>query len=244
MLSIVERIENGQPVNLIKALYSALTVHFVRVLPLALLWTFLWTVLFIVHVIHSAATKRSGGGRRRRQISARSVARTLSGVSDSPFSIFKAGIHAGEKLIRMIYFLSLPGIVWGRLKAGEALRKSIRIAREHPVTFFSAYTMTALAGLVMMLPVIPVFSFAEEGVEFPPAVWTVVIVYSGIVWSIGVYLEQMSMALQYLWYLRWKQECGVGSLRRVRKPCLLDHRRRLSRGQRRRSPILIGYRAG
>jgi hypothetical protein len=53
--------------------------------------------------------------------------------------------------------------------------------------------------------------------------WTAVIIYESIIWTIGIYLEQMSVGLLYLWHIKWVRYGSKGELSDVPKPDLLDN---------------------
>jgi hypothetical protein len=75
----------------------------------------------------------------------------------------------------------------------------------------------------MALPLCIVFGLDRKGITFSASFWTGVIIYEAIIWTLGIYFEQMSVGLLYLWHLRWA-ECGSrGELSSIPKPDLLDN---------------------
>ncbi len=74
----------------------------------------------------------------------------------------------------------------------------------------------------MAIPLIIIFTLDESGVTLSDLVWTIVILYEGIVWTLGIYLEQMSTGMLYLWHLKWVRNGSVGELSSVPRPDLLD----------------------
>jgi hypothetical protein len=43
-----------------------------------------------------------------------------------------------------------------------------------------------------------------------------------MVWTLSIYLEQMSVGLLYLWHLKWVKKGSKGKLSNTSKPDLLD----------------------
>ena len=119
-------------------------------------------------------------------------------------------------------FLSLPAIAWESKEPFSALRESFKIIKKHAVQFFTTYTLTGITALFMAIPSAIIFSLDESGMKFSSIVWTGVIIYEGIVWTLGIYLEQMSTGMLYLWHLKWVKNGSVGELSSVSKPNLLD----------------------
>ncbi len=73
----------------------------------------------------------------------------------------------------------------------------------------------------MAIPLIPIYFVNKAHVHLPNEIWIAIIIYEGIIWSLGIYLEQMSVALLYLWHLKWVQNGSVGDLSSFIKPNLL-----------------------
>ncbi len=127
-----------------------------------------------------------------------------------------------EKLIRMVVFAVLPAIAWENKGPWQAWKKGSSVVRKHPGQFLTNYGLTAAAGVVMALPLIPIYLLSEAEVQLPDVVWLGVIIYSGIIWTIEIYLEQMSVAILYMWHLKWEHYGIDGDLSTVPRPDLLD----------------------
>ena len=84
-------------------------------------------------------------------------------------------------------------------------------------------TNRIIAALIMALPLLPIFWLDDAGVAFSATFWTVVIIYECVIWTLGIYLEQMSVGLLYLWHIKWLKKGGKGELSDVAKPDLLDN---------------------
>ncbi len=217
MLEFVQQIESGEKISLSKALKEFFSWDFFAVIPLALLLALVWFIILIIVILTSKSKEKE-----RADPSIRDAARTLGGAESGPFSWAKLGLSMFEKLVRMSIFLSLPAIAWENKGSFSAFRKSIEIIRKHPVQFLTTYTITGFAALLMALPLIPIFLLDETGFVFSTAFWVVVIIYECIIWSLGIYLEQMSVGLLYLWHLKWEKKGSKGDLSSVSKPDLLD----------------------
>ncbi len=217
MLEFMQHIESGEKISLPKALKDLLSWNFFAVIPLALFWAFMWFIILIIQALTSKSKNKE-----RAEPSVRDAARTLGGAESGPFSWLKLGLRMFEKLVRMSVFLALPAIAWENKGSFSAFRKSIEIVRKHPVQFLTTYTLTGFTALLMALPLIPVFLLDDMGFVFSTTFWLVVIIYECIIWSLNVYLEQMSVGLLYLWHLKWEKKGSKGDLLSVSKPDLLD----------------------
>jgi hypothetical protein len=72
--------------------------------------------------------------------------------------------------------------------------------------------------MIMALPLIPIGMASEAEVEFPGYVWLGVIIYEGIIWTLGMYLEQMSVASLYLLHTKQKEVGGLEALSQTAQP--------------------------
>ena len=217
MLEFMQQMESGEKISFSKAFAEAVGIDFIRIIPIAIIWSILW---FIIVVIRALTSKKRGSGKS--EPSPRDAARTLGGAESGPFSWLRLGLSMIEKLIRMVVFLSLPAIAWENKGPFSALGKAFGVIKRHAVQFLTTYTLTGIAALFMAIPLVIIFALDESGVKFSDLFWTVVIIYEGIVWTLGIYLEQMSTGMLYLWHLKWVQNGSVGELSSVPKPDLLD----------------------
>lgn len=216
MLEFMQQIESGEKISFSKALKEAFVLDFLKMIPIAAIWAALWLIILI---LKSGQRKKSGS---RAKPSARDAARALGGVN-GPSSFLGLGLRMIEKLIRMTVFLSLPAIAWENKGPFSAIGQAFRIIKKHPVQFLTTYTLTGLIAIMMAVPLCIIFGLDEKGVTFPAAFWTGVIIYEAVIWTLGIYFEQMSVALLYFWHLRWA-ECGSqGELSSVPRPDLLDN---------------------
>jgi hypothetical protein len=217
MLELVQQIENGQKPNFGKALKETFTSDLIKAIPLAFLWAVIWFIILVIEALLSKAKRKASY-----TPSLQDAAEALGGVGQ-PISWLKLGLDMIQKVLRMTIFLSLPAIAWENMGPVAALKKGIQIIKKHPVQFLSAYTLTSVAAFFMAIPLIAVFYLdLYAGVVFPSEVWVIVIIYEGIVWTLSMYLEQMSVALLYIWHLRWENKGEKGDLSSVAKPNLLD----------------------
>lgn len=126
-----------------------------------------------------------------------------------------------EKLLRMTVFLALPAICWEGKNSFSAFHEAVKIIKKHPAQFLTEYALTGTAGLIMALPLIPILLIDKMNVVIPNSIWLLVIIYEGFIWTLGVYLEQMTTALLYLWHLKWKNGGESGDLSEFLIPDLL-----------------------
>lgn len=216
MLEFMEQIEKGKKISFLKAIKEAVFLDLLKVIPVALIWAIVWFILLIIRIITSKKKEISS----KPEPSMQDAAMTLGG--NKPFSWWGLGLDLIEKVVRMFIFLSLPAIAWENKGPFSAFKKAFQIVKQHPLQFLSTYTLTGVVALIMGVPLIIIFSLAQGGVFFPPIFWTIVIIYICIIWTLGIYLEQMSVGLLYLWHLKWVKKGSKGDLSSIKKPDLFD----------------------
>jgi len=218
MLEVVQQIETGSKISLKKALEETFGLDLIKVIPLAAVWALVWFIIVIIRVLTS---KKRGGSKS--EPSAKDAARTLGGANSGPFSWLGLGLQMFEKLVRMTTFLALPAIAWENLGPISAYKRAGEIIRKHPIQFLTAYSLTGVAALFMIIPLYIIFKLDDAGMNFSTIFWVGVIVYEGLVWTLSNYLEQMTVGILYLWHLKWMKNGGTGDLSDVPKPDLFDH---------------------
>jgi hypothetical protein len=210
LLELIQQLESGKKLSLPRAVIDVMKQSAIKSLPIAFVWAILWFILLLF-----TPKKRNNGNT---QASLSDAAETLSGAN-SPFNI---GIELLKKLLRMFFFLTLPAIAWEGKGPITGFKQAFRIVKKHPVQFLSTYSITLAAATLIALPLIPYYIAAEAEIVLPMWVYLVVIIYSGIVWTTEIYLEQMSLALLYMWHLKWEYYGLTSDLSDVTRPSLLD----------------------
>ncbi|MCD6549181.1 hypothetical protein J7K41_00500 [Candidatus Micrarchaeota archaeon] len=216
LLELIQQMETGKKTSLIKALRETVTSDLIRVIPIALIWSFVWLIILILRAL---TRKRRG---TRHEPSLKDAAKTLSGMNANPVSWFGLGLDMLEKLVRMTVFTTLPAVTWENKGPVDAFKRGFEVIKRHPVQFLTSYSLTLLAVAFVSLPLVPIYLLDKQGVELPSAVWLGVLIYAGVVWTLEVYLEQMAVAVLYLWHLKWLKAGGKGPLSSVKKPDLFD----------------------
>ncbi len=216
MLELIQQIETGKKTSLSKALGEAFGYNLIKVIPIALIWGIAWLIIVILRALTSKA--RKGG---KAEPSAKDAAMTLSGMN-TPFSFWRLGLNMLEKLVRMVVFMALPAVAWENKGPFAAYKKSFQIIKRHPTQFFTSYSLTFAAGIVMALPLLPIYILNELEVALPTNIWIGVIIYVGIIWTLEIYLEQMAVGMLYMWHLKWVKNGSKGELSSVNRPDLFD----------------------
>jgi len=173
LLELLQHIETGRPMRLGIAFRDSLLRNLWAILPLAMGWSLLEVLLWILEALLTSKNRRS--------------------ASDAAVESFFDFLTKG---LRMSVFLALPAIAWEEAGSVTAVRRAIRVIRREIASFLGALTYSgffiALVGLPMLL----------LGYFFPDwakAHWKPLLMYSAILWSLKTYLEQMMMAELYLW---------------------------------------------
>lgn len=213
MLELIQQIQRQQPTSFSKAFLETISLDSLKIVPISLVWAIIWFLILIVKVLTSKKRENSN----KPEPSLKDAAITLSGASN-PFSWIGLGLNLFSKLVRMVVFLSLPAIAWENKGPFSAFKTSFQIIKKHPIHFITSFTLTEVAGLLMALPLIPITILGEMEVEPSDFIWLLVIIYEGIIWTLGIYLEQMTLALLYQWHLKWVAAGGVGDLDPAQRP--------------------------
>ncbi|GEM_PF-3032430 len=198
MLELLQSEQNKQ-FSLGKALRETIFNDAIKAIPIALIWAILWFILLILQALTSRRNSSS-----RAQPSLQDAAMTLGGVNSGSLSWSRLGLEMLEKVLRLISFLALPGIAWQDKRPFQALKESVDVLRSNPIQFLAAYTLTSITAGIMALPLI-LFLVVREHIPTPDFIWSVVLIYEGLVWSLSIYLEQMTIGLLYLKYMNGAQ---------------------------------------
>ncbi|MEK7572804.1 MAG: hypothetical protein AAB531_00110 [Patescibacteria group bacterium] len=215
MLEIVRQIDEGRPLSFPQAFSKVFSTSAMKVIPLAAFFAIIWLIILVLRCLTSRR------GRNKSEPSMKDAAITLAGIGNNPFSWYHLGLYMMEKLLRMTVFLALPAIVWSGQGSVSAFTKAVSIIKQHPIEFVSAYGLTGVAAIIMSIPLIPVSILVESDAVIPDPIWMLVILYVGVTWILGVYLEQMNTAMLYAWHMNWENNGSVGDLTTTPKPKLL-----------------------
>lgn len=227
LLECVEQIESGAQPNLILALKHTVRFNILTALPLVIIWTFLLLLFLFLRALFSR--KKKNRENNSESFSVKDAAQTVAGFER--FSFSATFISAVNKLVRMIMFLILPAIAWERLGSMASIRRGISIFKSNLVQFTSGYV---LIELVMALLILPAAFFGaldkEKILSLPDWAWIAIAIYSGVIWSYTIYLEQLFTANLYLWHKKWEAAVALAQqegrplpvLRDIPKPSLLD----------------------
>lgn len=181
LLELLQHIETGRPMRLFAAVRDTLFRNIVAIIPLALLWSLIQVILWILEAL--LARKNSNS------------------TSETAIEAFFDMIQTA---LRMAAFLVLPAVAWEKSNALSAVRRSIRIIRKEFATFLGAMSFSMMfMGLVGL----PLALLARLNPDWIEAHWEIVLVYCMALWTLKTYLEQMMMAELYLWVRSrdWKE---------------------------------------
>ncbi|MEK7502489.1 MAG: hypothetical protein AAB609_03100 [Patescibacteria group bacterium] len=224
LLELIQQLETGEQMNLLKAFANTVGKNIIKILPLVLVWAVIWFVLTVLQALLSK--KRSS---EKESFTAENAAKTLAGYQS--FSISRAFFEALRKGVRMVMFLILPAIAWENLGFWKATKKGIAVFKAHLSEFVTGFVLTeGVALLIFLLPALLFYITGEMKITLPDYVWVITIVYIAFAWSYSIYLEQMFTAELYLWNMKWEKEVAkaqaegkpIPSMREVPRPSVLD----------------------
>ncbi len=195
MLELVEQEETGGDLSFFEAFKEMLTDNLIAIIFLGVVYSVIWFLLIILEALASFGEETSNS------------------------SIF----DYIEKLIRMSFFLCLPAIAWDHAGIIGSLKRGWNVFKTHTSTFTGMYVSSILVAILVGLPVAMIEWISNTPLEsLPFIVQFALAIYGGMIWSLGIYLEQMSTGLLYLWHLKWQEAGGKGELSEIDRPSLLD----------------------
>lgn len=224
LLELIQQLETGEKMNLLKAFTNTVGQNVIKILPLVLVWAVIWFVLTVLQALLSK--KRSN---EKESFTAENATKTLAGYQS--FSISRAFFEALKKGVRMVMFLILPAIAWENLGFWKATKKGIAVFKAHLSEFVTGFVLTEVVALLIFLPPALLFYITGEmKITLPDYVWVITIVYIAFAWSYSIYLEQMFTAELYLWNMKWEKEVTkaqaegkpIPSMREIPRPSVLD----------------------
>jgi hypothetical protein len=221
LLELMQQHETGKEFSLPGAFAETIRKDLIGILVIALIWAIVWFILAVL----KALTSR-GRGRRSSGASPREAATVLAG-GGGVFSWIGLGISMLQKLVRMTVFMILPAVAWEDKNVGSAIGRGLHVLRVHAGEFLASYAGTELAELVVFAPAILAIILVKNA---PDTFWYLVIVYTAVAWTFSMYLEQMTVALLFLWHKKWEAAAGeaeksgkpVPHLEDVPRPSLFD----------------------
>ncbi len=225
MLELIQQIEQGKKISLLRAIGEALFRDSIKVIPIAIVWGYLWLTIAILegivrnrNNIFSTAMSTADGSRLLHQ----GNPKYSSGVDGYFGYSYGLGFEFLKKLVRMLTFMALPAVAWENKGPFSAFIRSLKIYNRHRTQFLLSYTLTFTAFIVMAVPLIILFVLHLLGVALPAFIIPVVIIYIGFIWSLNIYLEQIGVGLLYLWHMKWEKNGKKGELYYVDRPDLFD----------------------
>ena len=204
LLELMNQREEKRPISLWQAFGETVSFNAVRAIPIAIFYSIVWFIIILLRALTSRKKDRS-----KAEPSLKDAALTLGGINANPFSWIRLGLRMLEKLLRMTIFLALPAIAWENKGSFSAFGKAVEIIKQHPVQFLTTYALTGISALIMALPLVPIMVANEAELELPGYIWLAIIIYEGIIWTLGMYLEQMSVASLYLLHTKQKEVEGL-----------------------------------
>lgn len=206
---------SGRP-NLFAAFIDC-TRNFLRTIPIALLWSVLWFALLVI----ASAFGKNRGNSRDTTFNMENAARVLTGSGS--FSFSRAFVRALEKAVRMAVLLCLPAIIWERHNTTGAIKRALSILRNQKTGIIVDYVTSYLAIALMAVPIVILLVLDKKlNLHVPDTVWLGVIVYSAMLWSLGLFIEQVMMATQYMRFLKWERAAQEAEAQGKPVPVIAD----------------------
>ncbi len=217
LLELMEQYENRGRASIFKAFYDCVTKDLIRALPTIIIWSLLW---FIIEVIDLLITymfrkiKHNSYDEPRRyedRFSLENAALTLSGMEaqDGNYyapSSLRMMIKLFKKGLRMVAFIVLAAIAWEKIKPVTAMKKGLAALNAGYSEFVKSFGLTWGFQASLMIPLLFVLLPTMLGASFPDLLWIVIIIYIGFAQSLGMLVEQLSMAHLYLWFKTFENE--------------------------------------
>ncbi len=220
LLEIIQQLESGRELSLIKAFVHTLRFNILKMLPIVFVFTILWFIILILQ----AFLLRDDDSNRDPMIEFQDA---ITAFERRRFILSFEYFEVLKKSLRMVVFLILPGIAWENLGFWQSIKKGVHIFYKHFSKFASGVLLTWFASLLIFLPSV-IFFFNED---LTPE-WLLVVgqIYLAFAWSYSIYLEQMFSAQLYLWNYKLERETikakkqgyKIPTLDQIQKPSILD----------------------
>lgn len=200
MVVIVKQIETDWKI-LVSDAFNNSNKKIFKLLWLSFIWAIIWFLLVIIEAILSKSKKNKSSD----NINYEWVAKTL-GWEWSIFSWFWLWLDILKDLIRLAIFLSIPAILWKDKWVFSWIKEWWKIIWKHPVEFLWIYGSMFLIWILMVIPLVIVFTLSDNWIVFSDYIWIWLTIYEGIIWTFSIYMEQMSSTLLFIWHMKWEKE--------------------------------------
>ena len=202
LLEMVQQIEKGKKVSLLRASRDAIFRDFWKACPVLLTWAIIWFVLSLLSALFSRNKDKNG----TKEISAHSAVGTLLG-SDETVNSISAFFNVISKGVRMVTFLILPAIVWEDMGPIKAFKKGLVVLKNAKGSFLVDYGTTGLFAIfVLFVPALIFKINSDFELNLPESFWYVVLIYVAFASSLSFLVEQLYVAQLYLWHMVWEKE--------------------------------------
>ncbi|MEM2137843.1 MAG: hypothetical protein QW568_02035 [Candidatus Anstonellaceae archaeon] len=224
MLELIQQHETGKPLNLKAAVAEGFQKDFIAVLVLSFFWAIIWVILTVIEALLSSVKDKN----KRSEQSTREAAKALTGQGGA-FSWLGLGIDMVRKLVRLFIFLVLPAVAWEDRGVIGAVKRGGSVVKSHISEFLTAYAGSGFAAALIFLP-LAIFFQATENMTLPDYYYYIAITYGAMAWVLSMYIEQMNMALLFMWHKKWEtasqkaQAAGkpIPTMSEIPMPSLLD----------------------
>jgi hypothetical protein len=213
MLELVQEIETEGKISSFKVIKEIFTIDIIKAIPLCAILALVWWLIFLIIL---------GRKKRGRTEHRRDTKDLINTTITSDMGIFSKAYHIYimiKEAATAVIFMALPAIAWENKGPYSAFSRSVEIIKKHPVQFLTTASIGPITLAAMFLVMLPLAAIGS--VSFTAMSITFVIA-EALIWMTGMYLEQMSIALLYLWHLKWAKQGGVGTLSSVKRPDILD----------------------
>ena len=203
LLELIQQLETGEQMNLLKAFANTVGKNIIKILPLVLVWAVIWFVLTVLQALLSK--KRSS---EKESFTAENAAKTLAGYQS--FSISRAFFEALRKGVRMVMFLILPAIAWENLGFWKATKKGIAVFKAHLSEFVTGFVLTeGVALLIFLLPALLFYITGEMKITLPDYVWVITIVYIAFLELLHLFRTDVYRRIVFMEYEVGKGSCEL-----------------------------------
>jgi len=207
LLELIQQIETYGRTSLTKALFDTVGLNMLSFIPLVLVWS-----LFILFLMLISAIIDAIRGERGR-----------SGLAETFLDMV-------DQAVRMLVYLIMPAIAWEDMGFFRAVKRGFHVLKKNKAEFATGFAITWVFGLLVGIPVGLVMYIDSQDVEMPVVVWYLTGAYIVACGMYYMYLEQMFVAMLYLWHLQWEKAtrqarqtgAPLPDLQDVRRPSLMD----------------------
>jgi hypothetical protein len=228
LLEIMEQYEKHGKANILIALFDCFAKDVLRALPVILIWSVLWFALTVIDILISylnaylnSMKGKNESKKENVKFSFEDAAKTLAGIDfdenkNLSLTLLSLLIEQLKKGLRMTVFIILAAIAWEKGNPIKSTKRGLVALKWGHSEYLKSFGLSDLFQIALMLPILLAFLPLKFHITYPDYVWVIIIICTGLAQSLGMLVEQLSMAKLYLRFKTCDKENPVRESQRRR----------------------------